>query len=159
MYGAGDPKLGSITGSGAKGGKALRAKFLAALPAFKRLLDAVKRAAKKRGYVKAIDGRKIYIRSEHSALNFLLQSCGAIIMKQALVNYHDILAEKGLVHGEDYRQVLWVHDEFQVECKPGLEKIVGQAMVDGIRQVGDQLELRCPLDGEYKIGKNWADTH
>ncbi len=159
LYGAGNPKLGSITGKGAAEGKRLREKFLSALPAFKKLLEAVTGAAKKRGFIKAIDGRKVYIRSEHSALNFLLQSCGAIIMKQAMINYHKILQDQGYHHGDDYRQVLWVHDEWQVECRPGLEDIVGQAMVDGIKMVTDQFDFRCPLDGEYKVGKNWAETH
>ena len=159
LYGAGNHKIGTITGGGAKNGKVLRERFLDALPAFRKLLTAVTVAAKRRGYVKAIDGRKVFIRSEHSALNFLLQSAGAIVMKQAMVNYHNILQDTGLDHGDDYRQVLWVHDEWQVECRPGLEDIVGQAMVEGIRMVTGQFNFRCPLDGEYKVGKNWAETH
>lgn len=159
LYGAGNHKIGSIVGKSSGIGKKLREKFMSNLPAFKKLLDAVTRAAKKRGYIKAIDGRQVPIRSEHSALNFLLQSCGAIIMKQAMINYHEILQKQGYIHGKDYRQVLWVHDEWQVECKPGLEDTVGQAMVDGIRLVTEQFDFKCPLDGEYQIGKNWAETH
>lgn len=159
LYGAGNPKIGQIIGKGAKAGKQLKDQFMANLPAFGKLLNAVTGKAKRDKYIRGIDGRVIYIRSAHSALNFLLQGCGAIIMKQAMINYHKILRDQGYVHGVDYRQVLHVHDEFQGECKPGLAEIVGQAMVNGIRQVTDQFEFRCPLDGEYKVGNSWAETH
>src|SRR3546814_6601123 len=73
LYGAGDAKLGSIIGKGARAGAQLRARFLAKFPALAKLIKAVKAAAKK-GWLKGLDGRKIPVRSEHAALNSLLQS-------------------------------------------------------------------------------------
>jgi len=32
-------------------------------------------------------------------------------------------------------------------------------MVESIKAAGIALDLKCPLDGEYKIGNNWAETH
>lgn len=159
IYGAGDQKIGQIIGKGRKSGKQLREKFMRELPALGELIERVRRKAGRCGYVKGLDGRLIAVDSEHKALNRLLQGAGGIIMKQALVNYHDILRDQDFDHGQDYRQVLWVHDEFQVECKPDLKDTVGQAMVDGIRKVTDDFNLRCPLDGEYQTGTSWADTH
>jgi DNA polymerase I-like protein with 3'-5' exonuclease and polymerase domains len=60
------------------------------------------------------------------------------------------------------RKVCDYHDEFQFEVLasiPGLAKRVGQMGVDCIKQAGEQLELNVPLDGEYKIGANWGETH
>lgn len=159
MYGAGDAKIGSIIGKGPKAGKALKEKFMDALPAYKSLTSAIKKAVAANGFLKGLDGRILPIRSDHAALNTLLQSAGAVIMKQAMVNFHAAMNAAGHHHGKDYRQVLWIHDEFQVECKPELAEFVGKTMVEAIRKTATDFSFRCPLDGEYKIGKNWADTH
>lgn len=159
LYGAGDGKIGEIIGRGPRAGKKLREQFMEAMPAFKRLISAVQTRASHQGYVKGLDGRRLMIRSAHSALNTLLQGAGAVIMKQAMVNFHQLCIERGLLPGVHYNQVLFVHDEFQCETLPEYAEMVGQCMVDGIRQVTDDFDLRCPLDGEYKIGNNWAETH
>jgi DNA polymerase I-like protein with 3'-5' exonuclease and polymerase domains len=52
-----------------------------------------------------------------------------------------------------------VHDEWQIETPAPYANIVGQQAVVAIRTAGVLLKLRCPLDGEYKIGKTWKDTH
>ena len=83
LYGAGDAKLGSVVGRGRAHGKGLRQRFFDGLPSFKKLTDRVQREAKS-GFVKALDGRKLTVRSEHAALNTLLQGAGAIVMKKAL---------------------------------------------------------------------------
>lgn len=158
LYGAGDAKIGSIVGKGPKAGKQLKAKFMKALPAFGSLYGAVQGACDK-GFLTGLDGRKMHVRSKHSALNTLLQGAGAVIMKQAMVNFHDLMAIRGYHHGNDYRQVLWIHDEFQCECKPELSHVVGSTMVEAIRKVTSDFNLRCPLDGEFKVGANWAMTH
>lgn len=159
LYGAGNGKIGSIVGKGAGVGGKLRKRFLDGLPALGSLVAAVQKQAK-RGYLKSFDGRRIPVRHAHAALNTLLQGAGGVVMKQAMVNFHDILRFRyRLIHGEHYRQVLWVHDEFQVECVPEYAEVVGQAMVDGIRKVTQDFNLRIPLDGEYKIGTNWSETH
>lgn len=160
LYGAGDEKLGSIVGGGKAKGKELRARFLAFFPALATLISAVKFKAKRDGYVRGLDGRLLWIRSEHAALNTLLQGAGAVIMKQAMVNYHKILADLGMSKRLDYNQVLWVHDEFQLECRtPEIAEICGNAMVDGIRKVTKDFNFRCLLDGEYRVGNSWRETH
>jgi DNA polymerase I-like protein with 3'-5' exonuclease and polymerase domains len=80
-------------------------------------------------------------------------------MKVAMIRMHERLAKKGIRVGEHFEQVLWVHDEFQCEVKPGYEDAVGQAIVDGVKDAGDFFNFKCPLDGEYMVGKSWAETH
>jgi DNA polymerase I-like protein with 3'-5' exonuclease and polymerase domains len=154
LYGAGDSKIGSIVGGTAKDGKRLKDKFLSGTPALSRLINTVGKYAAK-GYVPGLDGRRIWVRSEHAALNSLLQGAGAIVMKKALVLFHDKIRANGWA----VKLVANVHDEFQFECPPDIAEEAGKAARLSIIEAGEYFKLRCPLDGEYKIGRNWAETH
>jgi DNA polymerase I-like protein with 3'-5' exonuclease and polymerase domains len=76
-------------------------------------------------------------------------------MKQALV----LLADRLSTYNIPHKLVANVHDEFQIEVPEFFANNVGKAAVSAIREAGDVLELRCPLDGEYNVGNNWAETH
>ena len=154
LYGAGDGKIGSIVGGTAKDGARLKAKFLQQTPALAKLLERVAKQAAK-GWVPGLDGRRIWVRSEHAALNSLLQGAGAIVMKKALCIFYDkIKANKWPV-----KLVANVHDEFQFECPPEIAEKAGKAARISIIEAGEYFKLRCPLDGEYKIGQSWRHTH
>ena len=153
LYGAGDEKLGSVAGGGRRTGERLRQSFFNNLPSFANLKNQVTGVVVERDYLKGLDGRKLIVRSEHSALNTLLQGAGAIVMKQALV----LLQEK--IKDLDAHFVANVHDEWQIEVREDQAEQVGQLGVEAIREAGEILELKCPLDGEYKIGDDWSETH
>ena len=154
LYGAGNAKIGSVVKAGQSRGKQLREQFLNSLPSLKSLIQRVQRDSKK-GFLKGLDGRKVTVRSEHAALNTLLQSAGAIVMKEALVvlqGYFDTFKV-------DAKFVANVHDEWQIECKESDAKQVGELGVQAIVQAGINLKLNCPLDGDYNIGDGWHETH
>jgi len=152
LYGAGNAKIGSVVKAGQSRGKQLREQFLNSLPSLKSLIQRVQRDSKK-GFLKGLDGRKVTVRSEHAALNTLLQSAGAIVMKEALV-----VLEKKIRH-LDAKFVANVHDEWQIECKEQDAEAVGQAGIDAIVEAGKNLNLNCPLDGDFNIGDGWHETH
>jgi len=154
LYGAGDAKIGSIINGSASEGQKIKARFLSQTPALADLQDKVKGLAS-RGWLPGLDGRKIWVRSEHAALNTLLQGAGALVMKQALCILWRDLNKKKIPFGLCAN----VHDEWQIETPPMYANIVGEAAMVAIRNAGVTLGLRCPLDGEYKIGKTWKDTH
>ena len=154
LYGAGDAKLGSVAKQGKARGRELRNKFLDSLPSFKSLVQRVQRESKK-GFLKGLDGRKVAVRSEHAALNTLLQSAGAIVMKEALVILDNSIQEMRL----DAKFVANVHDEWQIECRASVADKVGELGVEAIIQAGINLNLNCPLDGDYNIGDGWHETH
>jgi DNA polymerase I-like protein with 3'-5' exonuclease and polymerase domains len=154
LYGAGDAKIGSISGGGAKQGKKLKATFLKNLPSLKILKDRVQKASE-RGFLKGLDGRKIYVRSQHAALNTLLQGGGAIVMKKAMT----ILQEKMSLNALDARFVANIHDEWQIEVKESQAECVGVMGVESIEEASKYYNMRCPLTGEYNIGENWYETH
>ena len=154
LYGAGDTKIGEVAGGGAKRGRILKKNFLDNTPALKHLRSKVADSSKK-GWVTGLDGRKLHIRSEHSALNTLLQSAGAVIMKKALV----LLDTYAKQYNIDYKFVLNVHDEFQCEVRDDQADFFGGLAVGAIIKAGKTFNLNCPLDGEYKVGKTWQQTH
>lgn len=156
LYGAGPAKIGSIAGGGRDKGKKLLKDFLDNTPALKKLKDKVERIAEK-GYLPALDKRRLVVRSQHSALNTLLQSCGAIIAKQWLVEIDEALNKAGL---KNYaKQVVMVHDEVQFEVKEEYAEQVGELLVKAANKTGEVLGFRVKVDAEYAIGDSWLDTH
>ena len=152
IYGAGDEKLGAVAKGSKRVGKNLRESFISNLPSYKHLKNRIEREART-GKIKGLDGRMLFVRKEYSALNTLLQSAGSIVMKQALVVFND------LVSNLDANVVANVHDEWQVEVHKDHAEAAGDLGVQAIITAGIQLELNCHLDGEYKIGNNWSETH
>lgn len=143
LYGAGDEKIGKIVGKDSSEGKRLREKFLKAVPAIKDLRDTIehtlvletrwvggvsKTVWRKRKHPSnknldithcliGLDGRPVYVRSPHSALNTLLQSAGALICKAWVVETEKSMREAGYKHGwdGDFALMAWVH---KIHCAP-----------------------------------------
>jgi len=182
IYGAGDYKLGTVVyddfedekkarfdaaypGKAAREravvglGKARRASIMSNLPALGQLVEAVKEAAKKNGHLRGLDGRKLHVRSEHAALNTLLQSGGAVVMKQALVIFERDFIVPNRSEGATVEPVANIHDEIQMEVSPHVAEQAGRAFADAISGAGSHYGLRCPLSGSYSSGRNWAETH
>jgi len=154
LYGAGPAKIGKVVGGGAAQGRELIESFLSNMPALKRLRTQVTEAATQ-GSIKGLDGRWLQIRSEHAALNTLLQGAGAIICKEWLVQMTKQINEMKL----NAKLVGSIHDEYQfevsIEDTPQFCEITKQAILDTEKILG----VICPLDSEYKVGKTWAETH
>ena len=154
LYGAGDAKIGSIVGGSATDGANLKQRFLRNTPALESLRERVTRASG-RGYLTGLDGRRLRVRSEHAALNTLLQAAGAIVMKKALVILDDYAQQWNL----DYKLIGNIHDEVQSEVAADQAEKYGWLAVECLKAAGVEFNLRCPLDGEYKVGTTWAETH
>lgn len=154
IYGAGDEKIGSIIGGSRTDGKKLRERFLSSLPTLATLKTRVDRASEK-GFLKGLDGRKIFLRHKHAALNTLLQGGGAIVMKKGLSLLNDRLKKCNI----DFKFVANIHDEWQIEVRECQANRVGQLAVQSIVDAGTYFDMRCPLDGEFRVGGNWSETH
>jgi DNA polymerase I-like protein with 3'-5' exonuclease and polymerase domains len=161
IYGSGDQNLGSLVNGGVKEGKQLRKKFMSAMPAFKKLKAAIDHTVSTKGYLTGLDGRRLPVRSKHSALNLLLQSAGAIAMKVATVQLRRALHSLNLDREPEnqVRQVAMIHDELQISCPREVSDEVGKAACQAIVSAGGILELHCTLGGEFAIGDSWAETH
>jgi DNA polymerase-1 len=154
LYGAGPSKVATIIGGTTKDGQRAIDNFLRNTPSLQRLKQKVERLAEK-GYVPALDGRKIWVRSQHSALNSLLQSAGAIISKQWIIQIsRNMLAAK-----VPYKQLAWIHDEVEVEVAEQFAEKTAAILVQSANEVQDILKFRVRIDAEAKIGKTWYDVH
>ena len=155
LYGAGSAKIGQIVGGSAKEGQRLIDSFLQNTPKLKRLREKVARIYATKGWLQGLDGRKLLVRAEHSALNTLLQGAGAIVMKQAVVILHQKLRKSKI----DFKMVANVHDEWQIEVEEQRAEQAGVLGKEAIQEAGIMLNMRCPLDGEFKVGNSWKETH
>jgi len=165
LYGGGAKKTGSIISPDEsedtqyKQGKKTIDTFYRNLPAIKKLKDLIDERITQRGYLTGIDGRRLQIRSKHSALNQLLQSTGAIAVKKATTILYNDLANESLVFAKDWGFVAHVHDEYQALVKPEYVDLYTKLAIDSFRKSGEYFQLKCPLTGEARTGKNWQETH
>ena len=154
MYGAGAAKIGLIVGGDSKTGENLINKFMSNMPKFNLLKKKLTKASES-GMIRGLDGRLLHIRSPHASLNTLIQGSGAVICKQWLVQMIDKIQESGV----DAKLVASVHDEYQFEVANDDTEKFAEITNTAIKEVQDIYDLKCPLDSEFKIGKNWAETH
>ena len=165
IYGAGDAKLGhslspelSDAQKKTLGGE-LRRKFLDAIPGLEPLIDAVKLKIRSSGRLRGLDGRPIFCRAEHAALNYLLQSAGAIISKRWVVIAQDMLDDAGLTYNIDYTRCAYVHDEQQFSVLPVEADRVAAILVEAAPRSGEYYDFKVPIAAASSIGANWAATH
>lgn len=142
-------------------GSHARETFIEMIPGLEKLIGLATDQVRRFGAIRGLDGRIIPARALHSALNFLIQSAGAILCKRWICDAFDELLASGLRHGwaGDFVFVLWVHDEIQVACREGLEHKIGEVLVKHAKLAGEHYAFRIALASEYSTGRSWADTH
>ena len=155
IYGAGGGKIGEIINGTAKDGKKLIETYMNNNPKLKALKKAVETKATKTGFIPALDGRILRVRTPHASLNLLLQGCGAIICKQWLVEITKLYRKRRI----DATLLASVHDEYQWEVLKDHADEFGELCSEAIKLAQVSLNVRCPLDADYKVGTNWAECH
>lgn len=166
MYGGGDEKIGSIVcdpstpvGNMKSRGKQLKANLQKGIPAFGHLMKKIARDAK-RGYMDGLDGRRLFVRSSHAALNVQLQSDGALIAKLWVIFFFDMMEEAGYAHGVDWGMCAWVHDEIQAACRTKEIALHAKAICEEAAVLaGEHFNYAAPIAAQGKVGRTWAETH
>lgn len=171
IYGAGNEKLGQIVMEDLDQvtdnpnklidlGDRIRNKVKDEIVGYSELMTLIEDTLTNRKYLIGIDGRPLIPRNSYSALNLLLQSAGASVMKQALNNFMVAMEEeKGYTHGVKFALCANIHDEAQIECLSDIAEEIGETFKKAIEKVTQDFNLKCPLTGEYMIGRNWKETH
>lgn len=154
LYGAGVGRVAQITGKKTQEAERIRTSIIEGLPGLKQLIDQVTHDSK-RGYIETIDGRRIYTRSSHSALNALIQSAGSIIIKVAALIMDKYIKD----HMYDCRQICVYHDEIVYECHKNIAEDIAELVKRAMLKSGEYFKLRIPIDSEAKIGLNWSEIH
>jgi DNA polymerase I-like protein with 3'-5' exonuclease and polymerase domains len=156
LYGAGDAKIGKIVGGTSKQGAALKERFLRELPALANVKKAVEFQVAKNNSLKLVDGRTVPVRSAHAALNTLLQGSGAVVSKYWMILANFNLKKK---FGNAVKQVAYIHDELQFSCPADIAQEAGKIITDSAIEAGNRLKICMPINAEFKIGRNWSETH
>ncbi len=175
IFGAGDAKAGRIVMGGPEAGRRLKAQVFKEMPALEeciiRLTNDWRETARKfynkkyrrmeykDGYIRGLDGRPIQVDSEHKVLVYTLQSDEAIHMSAAYCMFYKRMLEAGYKWGDDFGIVLWMHDEWQVECRPAISVHVAEIGNEAIAWAGRYYNIACPHEGRSKIGMDWNNTH
>lgn len=157
LLGAGDTKIGEILGLDSGRGRLRKEEFISAYPGLRKLREQDIPRDAAQGYFIGLDGRKVYCNDEHLMLAGYLQNGETVVMKHANILWRKELNDLSV----RYKQVNFVHDEYQTEVfgSRDIAERVGKLQAACITKVGRSLGLRCPLAGQYSIGKSWLETH
>jgi len=144
-------------------------KYFERFPGIRDYMEATKAAARDRGYVETIFGRRAHypeIRSpnpsvrafnERAAINAPIQGSAADIIRRAMVRMDAALEAAGLAAT---RMLLQVHDELIFEAPQ--DEV--EAAIPVIREVMENatmpaLAMKVPLAVDARAAKNWDEAH
>lgn len=140
-------------------GADIKKRLVGSITGLKELQSDATARGQRDGFLIALDGRKLTIRKAHASLNQLLQGGGSIVCKKWLLTLREVLQERGYLPDRDYGYMAWVHDEAQIEHRPGLEEEISSASAEAMRRVATYYDFRGELGTDSKSGSNWKDCH
>jgi DNA polymerase I-like protein with 3'-5' exonuclease and polymerase domains len=166
LYGCGALKAGTIIDPNKKNELVLRElgstainSFMKGIPALKELKNRIANNIAARGYLIGLDGRPLFCRSDFKGLNVLLQSSGALIMKQVVIELHKKMYDLGYIYGHDWQQHAMVHDEIEVSCRPELTEEIIKIALTCFNNAGEFFGFLCRIDGDARVGHTWMEVH
>jgi DNA polymerase-1 len=157
LLGAGLPKLAAILGCTLTQSKLALGNLLSTYRSISKLREETIAGDARRGYFRGLDGRLVICDSEHLMLAGYLQNGEVLVMKHAMMRWHNELNRDKI----QFRLANFVHDEWQTIVKGSRvdAERVAHVQREAITWAGKELGVRCPLAGASSIGKNWLDTH
>jgi DNA polymerase I-like protein with 3'-5' exonuclease and polymerase domains len=165
-YGCGALKAGTIIDPNEKNELVLRElgstainSFMKGIPALKELKNRIANNIAARSYLIGLDGRPLFCRSDFKGLNVLLQSSGALIMKQVVIELHNKMYDLGYIYGHDWQQHGFIHDEIQVSCPPAMVDTLTTVALESFPASQQFFNFQCPIEGDAHVGYSWDQTH
>jgi len=110
-------------------------------------------------WIVGLDGRKLFVRSPHKALNTVLQNGGSVCAKVWMDRTNHHTKELGITYGIDLYQWGFFHDESQFVCKDEYIPDLKDCLLKGSKDVQKILNLNIPIDIDIKVGSNWWECH
>jgi DNA polymerase I len=166
LYGCGALKAGTIIDPNEKDELVLRElgstainSFMQGIPALKELKNRIAHNIAKREYLIGLDGRPLFCRSDFKGLNVLLQSSGALIMKQVVIELHNKMYDLGYIYGHDWQQNAMIHDEVQVSCPPAMVDTLTSVALEAFPASQQFFDFQCSIHGDAHVGYSWDQTH
>jgi len=139
-------------------------RYFARFAGVKQYMDETRLAAKSRGYVETVFGRRLWLPeinspngprragAERAAINAPMQGTAADLIKLAMIAVQDWIEKENL----GTRMVMQVHDELVLEV-PELELELVKAKLPEL--MAGVAELKVPLVAETGVGRNWEEAH
>lgn len=133
-------------------------------PGVKHYMDETRLAAKSRGYVETVFGRRLYLPeinspngprrggAERAAINAPMQGTAADLIKLSMVKVQETLEAQG----RRTKMIMQVHDELVFEVP---DDEVEWLKVEIPKLMAGVAELRVPLLAEIGVGPNWEQAH
>lgn len=138
-------------------------KYFETYSAVKEYMNSNVEFARANGYVSTLTGRRRFIPEikstnanirqfgERAAMNMPLQGSSADIIKIAMINVFNRLAEEGL----KAKLILQVHDELVLDCPKEEEQRAAEILK---YEMENAVKLSVPLTVEVNSGKDWYDA-
>ena len=156
LFSAGDAKIGSYL-SGVpdkRAGQAIRRGLMRNIKGLEELTEKCKEEYHRKRYILAVDGRRVWIDSEHKSLNYLLQSFEAVTVKASVaMAYKEWKKRKLRVY-----PLLIMHDELQVLCDPSDVSELSELLLTSFKEAPKAFGVQIH-EGNVKVGLNWGDSH
>lgn len=133
-------------------------------PAVREYMDKSVEAAREKGYIETLFGRRRYLPditsrnavvrgyAERNAINAPIQGTAADIIKIAMVRVARRFKEEGIRS----KMILQVHDELNFSVPPEEEERVRDIVITEMEQA---CTLSVPLIADCGIGDNWLEAH
>jgi len=72
-----------------------------------------------------------------------------------MVEVHKRIKEEGII----CKQIGWIHDELQFECKESQAEKLGKILEESSLIACENIGLRMPIHSKSKIGRTWYEVH
>jgi len=155
LFGAGVNKLANMLQIPQSESKELRQKIINGIPNFKSFIDKAKEFVERNGYIPGIDGRKVYPGESFKSVNYIIQSCEAVLMKATLVMVREELKKAGI----EFKQLLMYHDEFTLEINKGDEDKASEIIKRCFEEAPKKYGVEIMGAGDVKVGNNYMEVH
>jgi DNA polymerase-1 len=139
-------------------------RYFARYPGVKRYMDETRLAAREKGYVETLFGRRVWLpeinggngprksAAERQAINAPMQGTAADLIKLAMIAVQDVIDREQRAT----RMIMQVHDELVFEV-PQAE--LNWARREVPRIMAGVATLQVPLLAEVGVGRNWDQAH
>ena len=133
-------------------------------PQIKEYMDKSIEAAREKGYIETIFGRKRFLPDIHShnavvrgyaernAINAPIQGSAADIIKVAMVRIYQRFVAENIRS----KMILQVHDELNFSVCPEEKERVQQIVIEEMEKA---YTMQVPLKADYGWGNNWLEAH
>jgi DNA polymerase-1 len=139
-------------------------RYFARFSGVKQYMDETRLAAKSRGYVETVFGRRLWLPeinspngprragAERAAINAPMQGTAADLIKLAMIAVQDWIEREQLAT----RMIMQVHDELVLEVPDAELELVKTRLPELMAGVAT---LKVPLVAETGVGPNWEKAH